>query len=68
MEVVGETLLIRSSDEQVTSKTLRVCLDYLYKVSISSNLKIPAHFIGIAAEYCDIYTQQPAHAKQKEIE
>ena len=68
MEVVGETLLIRSSDEQVTSKTLRVCLDYLYKVSISSNLKIPAHFIGIAAEYCDIYAQQSQNSNPKEIE
>lgn len=37
-------------DYVCTPEALKGCLDYLYRQAMIANLRLPAHFIGAAAE------------------
>lgn len=37
-------------DYVCTPQALKGCLDYLYRQAMIANLRLPAHFIGAAAE------------------
>ena len=50
-------------DQTCTPETLKGCLDYLYRQAMMAGLKLPAHFIGAAAEATsDIIARDTDHA------
>lgn len=42
--------LVNFEDSLCTPQTLKGCLDYLYRQAMIAGLRLPAHFIGAAAE------------------
>lgn len=50
----------RSESNTCSAETLRNCLEYLYQEAMNAGFRLPAHFIGVAAEAAaDLIEEDP---------
>ncbi len=47
-----------------TPEALKGCLDYLYRQAMIANLRLPAHFIGAAAEATSALIEKDARGER----